>query len=181
MKPCEQMRRHAAVAWDRGLGKVPKARSWSALELPGSQRHNITLSSAAIDRPVKRRIFVVEDHAAVRQGIVETISRENDLVVCGEADDVWFAIAIISTASADLVMIDIELRSSSGLELIRELRRLFPALPLIGMTMFDPVRYENQARAAGANGFVVKHEGAEKMLAAIRQALPGNPQETDRE
>ncbi|MBL9168838.1 MAG: response regulator transcription factor [Verrucomicrobiales bacterium] len=175
------MRRLAAAAWDRALGKLPAPHSLPAHWLPSSKRHNFTLSSAAIDRPVKKKIFVVEDHAAVRQGIVETINRENDLVVCGEADDVSFALSVISTASADLVLIDIELKSSSGLELIRELRLLFPALPLIAMTMFDPVRYENQARAAGANNFVVKQEGAEKMLAAIRQALPGDLQETDRE
>ena len=130
---------------------------------------------------MKKRVFVVEDHAAVRQGIVETINRETDLVVCGEADEVSLALESLSTASADLVLIDIQLKSSSGLELIRELRRLFPALPTVGMTMFDPVRYERQARAAGASGFVVKQEGAEQMLAAIRRALFRDPQGSEYE
>jgi DNA-binding NarL/FixJ family response regulator len=130
---------------------------------------------------LKKKIFVVEDHAAVRQGIVETINRETDLLVCGEADDVAFALAVISTASADLVLIDIQLKSSSGLELIRELRRLFPVLPTIGMTMFDAVRYEKQARAAGASSFFVKQDGPEKMLAAVRLALFSEPSANDSE
>jgi len=124
---------------------------------------------------VKKKILVVEDHAAVRQGIVEAINRETDLVVCGETDNVPSALELLGQANADLVLIDIQLKSSNGIDLIRELRRLFPALPTVAMTMFDPVRYERQARAAGANAFVVKQEGAEKLIATIRQVLQSAP------
>ena len=120
---------------------------------------------------MKTRVFVVEDHQTVRQGIVETINREPDLTVCGEADELSPAIDAIMATHPDLVLIDIYLKSSSGLDLIRRLRPILPALPLIGMTMFDGVRYESQARDAGANRFVLKQEGPETLISAIRDAL----------
>jgi DNA-binding NarL/FixJ family response regulator len=69
------------------------------------------------------------------------------------------------------VLTDIQLRSSHGIQLIRELRQLYPTMPVIAMTMFDPVGHERQARAAGATGFAVKQEGATKLIEAIRDAL----------
>jgi two-component system uhpT operon response regulator UhpA len=74
----------------------------------------------------------------------------------------------IRQTNPDVVLTDIQLGSSNGIELIRELRRLYPGLTIIAMTMFDPVRHERQARATGADGFVVKQEGAESLFAAIR-------------
>ncbi len=120
---------------------------------------------------MKMNVFIVEDHPAVRQGIVETINREADLTVCGEAEDAQPALAAIEAAMPQLVLVDIQLKSSNGLDLIRALHERFPALPVIAMTMFDPVRYEKQARTAGATAFIVKQEGAEKMLAIIRDVL----------
>jgi len=117
------------------------------------------------------KVFIVEDHPAVRQGIVETINREAALCTCGEAEDVQPALAAIETSQPDLVLADIQLKSSNGLDLIRALHERFPSLPVIAMTMFDPVRYERQARAAGAVAFIVKQEGADKMLEVIRGVL----------
>lgn len=119
----------------------------------------------------KKNIFVVEDQAAVREGIVECLNREVDLTVCGEADDVQPALTAIEITRPDLVLTDLKLKSSHGLQLIRELRRLYPALPIVAMTMFDPIGCERQALAAGASGFAVKQEGAEKLTAIIRTAL----------
>ena len=120
---------------------------------------------------MKTKVFIVEDHPAVRQGIVETINREATLYVCGEASDVQPALVSIEATTPDLVLADIQLKSSSGLDLIRDLRARFPSLPVIAMTMFDPVRYEKQALAAGAAAFIVKQEGADKMMEIIREVL----------
>lgn len=119
----------------------------------------------------KKNVFVVEDQAAVREGIVESLNREADLKVCGEADDLQPALAAIKALQPDLVLTDIQLKSSDGLQLIRELRRLYPNLPVVAMTMFDPIGCERAARTAGANGFALKQEGAEKLIATIRAAL----------
>lgn len=120
---------------------------------------------------LKKLIFVVEDQTAVREGIIESLNRETDLRVCGEADDVQPALRAIASAKPDLVLTDLQLKSSHGIELIRELRRLYPVLPIVAMTMFDPVGHERQARAAGATGFALKQEGAEKLAEIIRAAL----------
>jgi DNA-binding NarL/FixJ family response regulator len=120
---------------------------------------------------MKLKVFIVEDHPAVRHGIVETINREDNLCVCGEADDAQPALAAIASAPPDMVLVDIQLKSSNGLELIRALHERFTSLPVIAMTMFDPVRYEREARAAGATAFIVKQEGADKMLEIIRNVL----------
>ncbi len=119
----------------------------------------------------KKHIFVVEDQAAVREGIVESLNRETDLRVCGEADCVAQALSAIPNVQPDLVLTDLQLKSSNGLQLIRELRRLYPTLPIIAMTMFDPTGYERQARAAGASAFALKQEGAEKLVEIIRTVL----------
>lgn len=120
---------------------------------------------------LKKKIFIVENQAAIRRGLVEALNREPDLMVCGEAEDAAPALADIATDGPDLVLADIQLKSSNGIDLIRELRRLYSTLPVVAMTMFDPVRYERSALAAGANGFVVKQEGPEKIIEAIRRAL----------
>ena len=119
----------------------------------------------------KKNIFVVEDQAAVREGIVESLNREADLNVCGEADDLPRALSAIPNTHPDLVLTDIQLKTSSGLQLIRELRRLYPTLPIVAMTMFDPIGHERQARTSGATGFAAKQEGAGKLIEAIREAL----------
>jgi len=121
----------------------------------------------------KKNIFVVEDQAAVREGIVENLNREADLCAGGEAEDVQPALVAIAAAPPDLVLADLQLKSSDGIQLIRELRQRYPALPVVAMTMFDAVGRERQARAAGATGFVVKQDGAAKLVATIRAALQG--------
>jgi DNA-binding NarL/FixJ family response regulator len=134
-------------------------------------QYTLSPSSVRIRTELKKRIFVVEDQPVVRAGIVETLNREKDLAVCGEAEDAEPALSGIQQTSPDLVLTDIKLKSSSGIALIRELRHRHPRLAVVGMTMLDPIRYEKQARAAGADQFVVKQEGAGKILEAIRDAL----------
>lgn len=137
------------------------------------QRPYRTLINRALEGDIllKKRIFVVEDQLAVREAIVENLNGEADLCVCGEADDVSPAVHAIAAAKPDLVLTDLQLKSSHGLELIRELRRLHPELRIVAMTMFDPVGHERPARAAGATGFALNQEGPEKLIATIRAAL----------
>lgn len=120
---------------------------------------------------MKMRIVVVEDHVALRHGIIDTIDREVDLMVCGQADDVSSALDVVSSARPDLVLIDLQLRSSSGIDLIGQLRQRHPALLTVAMTMFDQESSEKLARAAGAAGFVSKQEGPARLLETIRAAL----------
>jgi DNA-binding NarL/FixJ family response regulator len=127
---------------------------------------------------LKRRIFVIEDHPLMRQSIIGALERETDLTVCGEAADVQEAIAAIAALHPDLVLTDIQLKSSSGLDLIKALHAQTPALPIVATTMFDVRRTERLARAAGASGFASKQDGPEKLIAIIHETLKSDA-ETD--
>jgi DNA-binding NarL/FixJ family response regulator len=134
-----------------------------------------TLPAAEPSVNFKHRVFVVDDHALMRRSIVAALEREPDLTVCGQAEDAAEALDAITAARPDLVLTDILLKSSSGLDLIRVLPAQFPALPVVATTMFDVRRNERLARAAGAAGFCAKQDGPAKLLAAVRAALKPRP------
>jgi len=122
---------------------------------------------------MKNRVFVIEDHPLMRRSIVEAIEREADLAVCGQAEDAQEAFDAIVSSRPDVVLTDIQLKSSSGLDLIKALRARSPELPVVATTMFDVRRSERLARAAGAVGFVSKQDGPEKLIATVHEVLKG--------
>lgn len=107
----------------------------------------------------------------MRRSIVEAIEREPDLTVCGQAEDAPEALAAIVSLQPDLVLTDIQLKSSSGLTLIKTLRERAPAIPVVATTMFNVNQNKRLARAAGAGGFVSKQDGPDRMVATIREVL----------
>ncbi len=122
---------------------------------------------------MKNRVFVIEDHPLMRRSIVEAIEREADLAVCGQAEDAQEAFDAIVSSRPDVVLTDIQLKSSSGLDLVKALHARSPALPVVATTMFDVRRSERLARAAGAVGFVSKQDGPEKLIATVHEVLKG--------
>ena len=108
-------------------------------------------------RVSKRRVFVVEDHPLMRRSMVEAIEREPDLMVCGQAEDASDVLAIVSL-QPDLVLTDIQLKSSSGLDLIKALHHRLPVLPIVATTMFDVRRTERLAQRSRRLGFCVQGE-----------------------
>jgi len=127
---------------------------------------------------MKNRVFVIEDHPLMRRSIVEAIERESDLAVCGQAEDAQEAFDAIVSSRPDVVLTDIQLKSSSGLDLIKALRARSPELPVVATTMFDVRRSERLARAAGAVGFVSKQDGPEKLIATVHEVLKGGKKVT---
>ncbi len=127
---------------------------------------------------MKNRVFVIEDHPLMRRSIVEAIEREADLAVCGQAEDAQEAFDAIVSSRPDVVLTDIQLKSSSGLDLIKALHARSPALPVVATTMFDVRRSERLARAAGAVGFVSKQDGPEKLIATVHEVLKGGKKVT---
>ena len=119
----------------------------------------------------KQTVFLVEDHSLMRRSIVEAIEREPDMTVCGQAEDASAALAAILSLPPSLVLTDIQLKSSSGLDLIKALRARLPVLPIVAATMFNVRRNERLARAAGASGFVSKEEGPDRLIAMIYEVL----------
>ena len=118
----------------------------------------------------QHRVFVVEDHPLMRRSIIEAIEREPDLTVCGQAEDAPEVPAIVSS-QPDVVLTDIQLKSSSGLDLIKALHARLPGLSIVATTMFDVRRNERLARAAGASGFISKENGPDQLVATIREVL----------
>lgn len=122
----------------------------------------------------RKRILLVDDHAVVRFGIAQLINRQSDLVVCGEAEDGSRAMAAIEALSPDLVIADITLKDSSGLELMRNLKARYPRLPVLVVSVHDEAIYAEIAFRAGALGYLMKQEALEKTLVAIRRVLQGD-------
>ncbi len=123
---------------------------------------------------------MIEDHPLMRRSLVEAIERESDLTVCGQAENAQAALASILSLQPDIVLTDIQLKSSSGLELIKALRVEAPALPVIATSMFDVRRNERLARAAGTAAFVAKQDGPEKLISTVHQLLKTNKDQGER-
>ena len=119
----------------------------------------------------KSKVFVVDDHPIVRQGLAQLINREPDLAVCGEAEEAASALQAIGGEKPDVLIVDISLNGPDGLELLKNVRLRYPTLPVLILSMHDESIYAERALRAGANGYIMKHEAAEKVLLAVRQIL----------
>lgn len=119
------------------------------------------------------RVFLVDDHPLIRQGLAGFINQEPDMIVCGEAESVAAALEGIPKALPDLVVVDISLQNSNGLELIKELHGRYPQLLVLVLSMHAETSFAERALRAGARGYVVKHEASDKILIAIRQVYQG--------
>src|SRR4051812_7380909 len=119
------------------------------------------------------RVLLVDDHAVVRFGIAQLINREPDLQVCGEEEDASKALGAIEKLKPDLVIADISLKDSSGLELMRNIKAQYSKLPVLVVSAHDESIYAEIAFRAGALGYLMKEEALEKVLTAIRRVLSG--------
>ena len=122
----------------------------------------------------RHRIFLVDDHPLVREGLTNLINRQDDLMVCGEAEDSARAIAGIAKTQPDVAIIDISLKNESGLELVKNLGNQFPLVALIVLSMHDEALYAERALRAGARGYVMKRETTKSVHTAIRRVLKGS-------
>jgi DNA-binding NarL/FixJ family response regulator len=128
----------------------------------------------------KSKIFVVDDHPIVRQGLGLLINREPDMIVCGAAEETQSALRAISTLQPDVMVVDISLTGPDGLELVKTIRTRDANLPILVLSMHDESIYAERALRAGANGYIMKQEATEKVLVAIRRILRGDVYLSDR-
>ncbi len=122
----------------------------------------------------RARILLVDDHPLVRERLAEIINREADLIVSGEAGDRQAAIDAILATPPDLVIIDLTLKNSDGLELIKDIRVRWPGLRMLVVSMHDESLYAERVIRAGAMGYITKQEATRKILLAIRRVLSGS-------
>ena len=122
----------------------------------------------------RTRVLLVDDHPLVRERLAEVINRETDLTVCGEAEDRHGAVELVNKKQPDLVIIDLKLKNSDGLELIKDIRSRWPAMRMLVVSMHDEALYAERVIRAGALGYITKQEATRKILSAIRRVLTGN-------
>jgi DNA-binding NarL/FixJ family response regulator len=119
------------------------------------------------------RILVVDDHPVVRQGLIQLINHELDLVVFAEAENAAQALEALATEIVNLAIVDISLNGTNGIQLTEKIKSKHPDLPVLILTIHDEAVYAKRALEAGAKGYVNKREAAETIITAIRLVLSG--------
>jgi DNA-binding NarL/FixJ family response regulator len=109
----------------------------------------------------------------VREWLSQLIQREDDLAVCGEAEDTQEALQKIEETKPDIVVADISLKNTHGLELVKDLQVRLPLLPVLVLSMHDESLYAERVLRAGAKGYITKQEATKKILQAVRLVLSG--------
>ena len=121
----------------------------------------------------KTKILVVDDHPIVRERLAELINQEADLIVCGEAEDSNQALKAARELQPDLAIVDITLKDTYGIELIKHLKEIQPKLPVLVLSMHDESLYGERALRAGAKGYLTKQQATKQVISAIRKILAG--------
>jgi len=121
----------------------------------------------------KSRIFLVDDHPIFRKGLIQLINEETDMEVCGEAEDVFSATHKIRQLKPDLVIVDITLKDTSGLELLKFIQDNNINIPSLVLSMHDEKVYAERALVSGAKGYIMKQEMSDQVTTAIRHILTG--------
>jgi DNA-binding NarL/FixJ family response regulator len=121
----------------------------------------------------KPKVLLVEDHAMFRERLAHLIEQDFGMTICGETDNVADALAMVRKAPPDLAIVDITLRGSSGLEFLKEMRAQELQCPVLILSMHEEAVYAERVLAAGAKGYITKHENSQSLLRAIQQVLSG--------
>ncbi|MGO8700091.1 MAG: response regulator transcription factor [Limisphaerales bacterium] len=120
-----------------------------------------------------KKVFLVEDHPVYAEGLVEVLKTEPGLTVCGKAGSAEVALRLIPRLKPDLVLVDITLPGMSGLDLIKQLRPAYPQMKLLVISMRDEQLYAARVLRAGGDGYVMKQQDPEEIIAAVRDVLAG--------
>ncbi len=131
------------------------------------------MTATSESRKPKRKVFLVDDHPLVREWLTNLINQQADLVVCGEAESAPQAMAAMAAAKPDVAVVDLSLKDSSGIELIKDLKQFHPGIAVLVLSMHDESLYAERALRAGARGYIMKRETTKKVVTAIRQVLEG--------
>jgi DNA-binding NarL/FixJ family response regulator len=123
--------------------------------------------------PAKKRVFLVEDHPVFRTGLKHLIDNEPDMQVAGEVESAPQAVSRLREHRVDAAIVDISLEGTDGIELVKHVRAEHETLPLLVLSMHDESVYAMRAIRAGANGYLMKREDPETILAGLRSILAG--------
>lgn len=121
----------------------------------------------------RARILIVDDHAIVRHGMVQLANQQLDAEICHEANSAEAALTLLDQHELDMVIVDASLAGVSGVELVARIKRKWPAMPVLLLAHLDDGLSLERALRAGANGYVLKQEPTEALVAAMRKVLSG--------
>jgi len=119
------------------------------------------------------RVFIVDDHPIVREGLAQLINQEEDLTVCGDAGDAATAISALGACAPDIAIVDISLGDVSGLQLVKDITSKYKKMAVLVLSMHDDRVYAERALRAGAKGYIMKQEATQKVVSAIRKIVSG--------
>ncbi len=119
------------------------------------------------------KILIVDDHPIVREGLSMQIATQPDMTVCGEAEDVTGALALVESTRPDVAIVDISLKNGNGIDLIRRVKSRHPDMPILVWSMYPENLYAERALRAGAQGYLHKGQATRQLLEAIRAVLAG--------
>jgi DNA-binding NarL/FixJ family response regulator len=131
------------------------------------------MTTSTADSTAKRRVFLVDDHPLVREWLTNLVNQQKDLMVCGEAEDAPHALQAIENLQPDVAVVDVTLANGSGIELVKDVKRIAPQVAVVVLSMHDESLYAERALRAGARGYVMKRETTKKIISAIRDVLEG--------
>ncbi|SRR5258706_7974774 len=123
--------------------------------------------------PKKHKIFLIDDHPLVREGLASLIHQQPDLAVCGHAGTWAETLGAVARLEPDLLIVDLQLPGTSGIELIKTIKKLYPKVLMLVLSMHDEKLYAERAVRAGAHGYVMKRETSSRLIGAIYQVLEG--------
>jgi DNA-binding NarL/FixJ family response regulator len=141
-----------------------------ATDLLNSVPADVKLSKAILN---KSRILLVDDHPLVRRALRHAIDSESDMCVCGEAEDRGDALAVLAESSPHMAIVDLTLKTSDGLELVKDIHRKHPQVVTLVLSMHNESFYAVRSIRVGANGYICKQEPPQEVMRAIRKVLAG--------
>jgi DNA-binding NarL/FixJ family response regulator len=121
----------------------------------------------------KARILIVDDHPVVREGLAMHLAAQRDLEVCGEAEDLPGALALLTSARPDVAIVDISLKNSNGIDLIRRIKDRNVSVRILVWSMYPENLYAERVLRAGAHGYLNKGQATHHVLEAVRAILQG--------
>jgi DNA-binding NarL/FixJ family response regulator len=121
----------------------------------------------------KIHVLIADDHAIVRQGLKQILSETDDLVVAGEADDGAEALQLARQQVWNVFLLDVSMPNRNGIDTLKQLKKEFPKLPVLMLSMHPEEQYAVRALKAGASGYLTKQSAPEQLVTAIRQVAGG--------
>lgn len=121
----------------------------------------------------KIKILIADDHAIVREGLKQIVAEEKDMIVSGEAENASSLMSLLEKENWSIVVLDINMPGKSGLEALKDVKHLYPDLPVLILSMFSEDQYGLRAIKAGASGYLKKVSAPTELVVAIRKIVSG--------